>query len=122
MTLTAPSDANDPWQIGPHAVSVTEPDPPVGKEPIDWMLPVTRGKPNPDTTRDIIAWYEAHQSMEDCSRMLQSGAHIGNWRLYKVNVLRRCLAFDTITARHVFDLRRLARKRTRRPHASMAFG
>ena len=94
MTLAAPADAADRRPTGMLAVSVTEPDPPAGKEPPGWMLTVSRGEPDPETVRGAVGWYEARWSIGEWFRVPRSGARIGDRQPGTADDLRKCLAFD----------------------------
>ncbi|MCY3982127.1 MAG: hypothetical protein OXF51_10295 [Alphaproteobacteria bacterium] len=72
------------------AVSATEPEPPAGKDPLNWLLS-TENSADAETARTI----------EKYSKVLKTGT--------RVEDLRKCVAFDAITACHVFDLERIAR-------------
>ena len=111
VTLAAPADAADRRPVETLAVSVTEPDPPAGKEPLDWMLTVSRGEPDPETVREVVGWYEARWSIGEWFRVLKSGTRIGDRQPGTDDDLRKCLAFDAITACRVLHLQRLARDR-----------
>ena len=115
VTLAAPADAADRRPVETLAVSVTEPDPPAGKEPLDWMLTVSRGEPDPETVRGAVGWYEARWSIEEWFRVPRSGARIGDRQPGTADDLRKCLAFDAITACRVLHLQRLARDRPDAP-------
>ena len=115
VTLAAPSDAADRRPVETLEVSVTEPNPPAGKEPPGWMLTVSRGEPDPETVRETVGWYEARWSIEEWFRVPRSGARIGDRQPGTADDLRKCLAFDAITACRVLHLQRLARDRPDAP-------
>ena len=56
-------------------------------------------------------------SIEEYFKVLKTGARIEDRRLDHADDLRKCLAFDAITAWRVFDLDRLAREQPELPAA-----
>ena len=95
------------------AVTATEPNPPPGKEPLHWVLLTTEGSADAETARTIVDWYERRWTIEEYFRVLKTGTRVEDRRLDHADDLRKCLAFDAITACHVFDLERMARDK---PH------
>ena len=97
------------------AVTATEPNPPPGKEPLHWVLLTTEGSVDAKTAKTVLAWYERRWTIEEYFRVLKSGTRVEDRRLDHADDLRKCLAFDAITACHVFDLERMARDKTGHP-------
>ncbi len=95
------------------AVTATEPNPPPGKEPLHWVLLTTEGSADAETAKTVVDWYERRWTIEEYFRVLKTGTRVENRRLDHADDLRKCLAFDAITACHVFDLERMARDK---PH------
>ena len=97
------------------AVTATEPNPPAGKEPLHWVLLTTEGSADAETAKTVVAWYERRWTIEEYFRVLKTGTRIEERRLDHADDLRKCLAFDAITACHVFDLQRMARDKPDTP-------
>ena len=99
------------------AVSAREADPPSGSDPLHWVLLSSR--PFQDTREAIQAleFYRRRWSIEEYFKVLKSGARIEDRLLDHADDLRKCLAFDAITAWRVFDLDRLAREQPELPAA-----
>ena len=97
------------------AVSVFEPDPPNGKAPLHWVLLTTEGEADIDNARRIVAWYEARWTIEEYFRILKVGTRVEDRKLDHADDLRKCLAFDAVTAWRVMDLERRARDTPERP-------
>lgn len=95
------------------AVTATEPNPPPGKEPLHWVLLTTEGSADAETAKTVVDWYERRWIIEEYFRVLKTGTRVEDRRLDHADDLRKCLAFDAITACHVFDLERMARDK---PH------
>ena len=102
------------------AVSAREEDPPrrpalpASKKrkdkPLHWMLLTTEGTANLDTARTVLRWYELRWRIERFFHALKVGTRIEDRRLNHADELRKCLAFDAITAFRVWDLSLLARE------------
>ena len=97
------------------AVTATEPNPPAGKEPLHWVLLTTEGSADAETAKTVLAWYERRWTIEEYFRVLKTGTRVEDRRLDHADDLRKCLAFDAITACHVFDLERMARDKPDTP-------
>ena len=91
------------------AVRVLEPDPPAGKEPLDWLLLTTEGGPDAENALRVAGWYESRWLIEEWFAAVKTGTRIKDRRLNAADDLRRCLAFDAITACTVMSVERLAR-------------
>ncbi len=79
--------------------------------PLHWMLLVNGGEAGPDTAREVLRWYELRWRIERFFHALKQGTRIEDRRLDHADDLRKCLAFDAITAFRVWDLSLLARER-----------
>ncbi len=91
------------------AVSVTEPAPPPDRDPLDWMLLTTQGEATAADALETVARYERRWLIEEFFRALKVGTRIEDRRLDEADDLRKCLAFDAITACRVMTIERLAR-------------
>ena len=80
------------------AVTATEPNPPAGKEPLHWVLLTTEGSADAETAKTVLAWYERRWTIEEYFRVLKTGTRVEDRRLDHADDLRKCLAFDAITA------------------------
>ena len=98
------------------AVLVAERNPPSGaRQPLRWLLLCSEGEATPDWADRIRQWYETRWSIEEFFRVLKTGTRIEDRRLDDAEDLRKCLAFDAVTAWRVFDLDRAARETPDRP-------
>ena len=75
------------------------------------MLLTTEGGAGPDTAREALRRYELRWRIERFFHALKRGTRIEDRRLDHADDLRKCLAFDVITAFRVWDLSLLARER-----------
>ena len=79
------------------------------KSPLQWLLLASDETADAETARRLVQRYRARWSIEEFFRVLKSGMRIEDRRLDHVEDLRKCLAFDAITAWRVCDLSRAAR-------------
>ena len=63
----------------------------------------------------VLDWYRTRWAIETWFRTLKTGTRIKDRRLDSADDLRKCLAFDAVTAVHVADLTVLARERPETP-------
>ena len=122
VDLLPPKDRERDPPVRMIAVSALEENPsrrpalPASKKrkqnkPLHWMLLNTEGQADFDTARTVLSWYELRWSIERFFHALKVGTRIEDRRLDEADDLRKCLAFDAITAFRVWDLALLARKR-----------
>ena len=100
------------------AVSATEVEPPDGAEPLHWLLLSTEfpaGEEAAVHAATVLDWYRKRWTIETWFRTLKTGTRIKDRRLDAADDLRKCLAFDAVTAVHVADLTVLARERPETP-------
>ena len=120
VALLPPEDREGDPPIRMIAVSAREESPPAriaagkGKknsEPLHWMLLTTEGEPGLETARTALRWYELRWRIERFFHALKVGTRIEDRRLDDADDLRKCFAFDAVTAFRVWDLSLLARER-----------
>ena len=106
------------------AVSATETDVPDGDDPLQWLLLTTErpaeGEADAVHAATVLGWYRLRWTIETWFRTLKTGTRIKDRRLDSADDLRKCLAFDAVTAVHVADITVLARERPETP-ATEAF-
>ena len=117
VDLLPPKDRAGEAPVRMTAVSAREEDPPrrraTGKksEPLHWMLLTTEGEAGLETARTALRWYELRWRIERFFHALKVGTRVEDRRLDEADDLKKCLAFDAITAFRVWDLSLLARER-----------
>ncbi len=109
VRLAPPHEAKSREPIDMLAVSATEPNPPAGKDPLNWLLLSTEGSADAETAQTVVTWYERRWTIEEYFKVLKTGTRVEDRKLDHADDLRKCVAFDAITACHVFDLERIAR-------------
>ncbi len=81
------------------AVRVLEIDPPPSAaEPLDWLLLATFGDATPNHALQLAYWYEKRWLIEEYFGGLKVGDRIKDRKLNSAHDLRKCLAFDAVTA------------------------
>ena len=109
VKLVPPYRAESREPVDMLAVSATEPNPPAGKDPLNWLLLSTENSADAETAQTIVTWYERRWTIEEYFKVLKTGTRVEDRKLDHADDLRKCVAFDAITACHVFDLERIAR-------------
>ena len=102
VTLAPPRDAADQAPPTMLAVSAIEPNPPAGKDPLNWLLLTTEGQADAETANTVISWYERQWTIEECFKVLKVRTRIKDRRLNDADEFRKCLAFDVITDDEIF--------------------
>ncbi|MYI82968.1 MAG: IS4 family transposase [Chloroflexi bacterium] len=93
------------------AVSARELSPPGRKPPLDWMLLSTAGSADLGGARMLLDWYRLRWQIERFFHALKQGTRIEDRQLDRADDLRKCVAFDAVTAFRVWDLSWLGRNR-----------
>ena len=110
----SPPAGQSPASLPMTAVLITEHRPEASGEPLHWLLLCSEGQALSGWAKRIKRWYEKRWVIEEYFRVLKSGTRIEDRRLNQAEDLRKCLAFDAITAWRVFDLERAARHQPQR--------
>ncbi len=82
------------------AVHVTD------RDPLDWMLLTTEGEACAADALKTVTFYERRWLIEEHFRALKVGTRIEDRRLDQADDLRKCLAFDAVTACRVMTIER----------------
>ncbi len=90
------------------AVHVTEPDPPAGRDPQDWMLLTTEGDVTAANALEVVSFYERRWLIEEYFRVLKIGVRVEDRRFDEADDLKESLTLDAITACRVMTIERLA--------------
>ncbi len=109
VSLAPPKKPRGTSPLSMMAVSVTEPAPPADHEPLDWMLLTSEGGTTAADALKVVSFYEKRWMIEEYFKALKTGTRIKDRRLDQADDLRKCLAFDAITACRVMTIERMAR-------------
>jgi hypothetical protein len=91
------------------AVWAREVAPPVGVEPIDWMLLTDRPIANAAQAWERVQWYRSRWGIEEWHRALKTGCGVEQREFKTAEHLQRALAFDLMVAWRVLACLKLGR-------------
>lgn len=111
LTLPAPRrpDRKLP-DVEVTALLATEPHPPTGEEPVEWLLLTNLRVDTPEQALEKLSWYLCRWQIEVFFRILKSGCRIEKLQLEKIERLEPALAFYMIIAWRVLFLTMLGRE------------
>jgi len=110
VTLRPPANSDRPLPPVPvNVVLVREPDPPEGKEPIEWILLTTLPIDTLDQVRESIQHYCVRWMIEVLFRTLKSGCRVEERRFEHIDRLLPCVAVYLTVAWRTLMLCRLGR-------------
>jgi len=92
------------------ALLATEPNPPAGEDPLDWLLLTNLPVDTPEQAREKLAWYLCRWQVEVYFKVLKSGCRVEQLQLEKRERLEPALAFYMIIAWRVLYLTMLGRE------------
>jgi len=92
------------------ALLATEPNPPAGEDPLDWLLLTNLPVDTPEQARETLAWYLCRWQVEVYFKVLKSGCRVEQLQLEKRERLEPALAFYMIIAWRVLYLTMLGRE------------
>jgi hypothetical protein len=110
VTLKAPSrpDRTLP-DITVTAMLATEPNPPAGEDPLQWLLLTNLPVDTPEQAIEKLSWYLCRWQVEIYFKVLKSGCRVEQLQLEKRERLEPALAFYMIIAWRVLYLTMLGR-------------
>lgn len=97
------------------AIYVTEPNPPVGTEPIDWMLITNLPVEDFSDALEKVHWYALRWHIEVFHKVLKSGFKVEECRLQSFERLARYLTVMSIIAWRIYKVNLLARENPETP-------
>jgi len=111
VTLPAPRrpDRTLP-EVAITAILATEPQPPAGEAPVEWLLLTNLPVETPEQALEKLQWYLCRWQIEVFFRILKSGCRIEKLQLEKIERLEPALAFYMIVAWRVLFLTMLGRE------------
>jgi hypothetical protein len=92
------------------ALLATEPNPPAGEDPLDWLLLTNIPIDTPEQARETLAWYLCRWQVEVYFKVLKSGCRVEQLQLETRERLEPALAFYMIIAWRVLYLTMLGRE------------
>jgi hypothetical protein len=91
------------------AVHVVEDYPPVGVEPLEWLLLTTRAVASDIDAQEQVEWYTCRFGIEVWHKVLKSGCRIEARQLESANRLQRCLTLFSVIAWRILYATMLSR-------------
>ncbi len=123
VSLRPPRTKPDAKPLSLCALSATETGCGEEDDPLHWLLLTTErpaaGEAEAVFAAGILDIYKCRWSIETWFRTLKTGTRIKSRRFDAADDLRKCLAFDAVTACRVADLTQLARERPDTPAATV---
>lgn len=92
------------------AILATEPHPPAGEAPVEWLLLTNLPVDTPEQALEKLSWYLCRWQIEIYFRILKSGCRIEELQLEKLERLEPVLAFYMIIAWRILFLTQLGRE------------
>jgi hypothetical protein len=112
VTLSAPNTAQtrNLKPIKLWAIYLVEKHPPVGAEPLEWLLLTTLEVHSTKQARRCIRWYCRRWRIEEWHRVLKSGCKILEHQNHSAEALLRAIALDAVIAWRIMLLALLGRE------------
>src|SRR5262245_36928278 len=98
-----------PRTIDVNAVHVFEPDPPIGQDPVDWLLYTTEPIRTRRQIEDVVDFYRCRWLIEELNKALKTGCVVQERQLESLDALSTMLALSLPIAVELLVLRTLAR-------------
>jgi len=98
-----------------HAVWVHEPEPPLGVEPLDWVLLTTLPVGTADEGREVVELYKLRWLIEDFHLILKSGCQVEETQLKTAERIEELAAVLSAVAVRILQLRQRARTEPESP-------
>ncbi len=92
-----------------NAVLATEPNPPKGEKPVEWLLLTSLPLSKTEEILNIIKWYSCRWQVEIFFKVLKSGRKIEELQLEKPDRLKPCLALYMIIAWRILFITTISR-------------
>lgn len=111
VTLKAPARPDRTLvDVTVTALLATEPNPPAGEDPLEWVLLTNLAVETPEEASEKLLWYLCRWQVEVYFKVLKSGCRIEELQLEKRERLEPALAFYMIIAWRVLYLTMLGRE------------
>jgi len=119
VCLQPPTAKASLGQVECWTVLATEPEPPKGVKPIEWMLLTTLPVENLEQASQKLQWYAIRTLIEGFHRTIKSGCRIEKRQLLDAEGLKNCLALDLIVGWRIVHMSRLGRQQPNLPCTSV---
>jgi hypothetical protein len=102
-----------------NVVHVFEVDPPLGQQPVDWLLYTTEPIKTADQLATIVDYYRCRWLIEEFNKALKTGCAVQKRQLESYDAIMNMLAMSLPIAVELLALRSLARADPTRPATSL---
>lgn len=102
-----------------HVVHVSEPDPPAGEVPVDWLLYTTEPVDTAAQVEAIVDFYRHRWLIEELNKALKTGCVVQERQLESRTAILNLLAISLPIAVELLALRSLARQEPARPASDL---
>jgi len=102
-----------------NVVRVIEPNPPVGVEPIEWVLYTTESIATAKDIAAIVDIYRARWLIEECNKAIKTGCRYEDRQFESLDALLTLLAMTFPIAVELLSIRAACRKSPNRPAAEV---
>jgi Transposase DNA-binding/Transposase DDE domain len=103
-------DGTLPERLGLNLVRVWEPDPPVGADPVEWVLLTTEPVDSAQALNHLVDAYRARWTIEEFFKALKTGCSFLKRQLEDYEALVNALAVSAPIAAKALELRSVARQ------------
>jgi len=97
-----------PESLSVNVVTVVEPDPPTGQEPVCWRLLTTEPIDKPEQVEAVVDAYRARWRIEEFFKALKTGCSLEKRQLESLQTLVNALAMFSVIAWRLLVLRTVA--------------
>lgn len=108
-----------PEYLAVNLVVVTEPNPPEGEDPVEWLLATSESIETVDDVTRVVATYKARWTIEEFFKALKTGCVFEERQLETFDALQRLLAMFLVVAWKILLLRTAGRVNPDAPAASV---
>lgn len=116
MSVRVRKPQRSPWlkaradTIDLNLVYVEEPTPPVGEDPVEWILATTEPVATEGQVRQVVEWYRTRWLIEEFFKALKTGCALESRQLESYDAMRVALATFLPIACQLLALRDAARR------------
>ena len=93
-----------------NVVRVSEPNPPAGEEPIEWVLFTSEPVETPDQVAAVVDMYRARWLIEECNKAIKTGCRYEERQFESLDALLTLLALTLPIACELLALRAACRR------------
>jgi hypothetical protein len=105
---TQPSSLAEQLEL--NVVRVSEPNPPAGEEPIEWVLFTSEPVETPDQVAAVVDMYRARWLIEECNKAIKTGCRYEERQFESLDALLTLLALTLPIACELLALRAACRR------------